>query len=234
MPGWCPGGRSPPRSVGRLAPLLGDRRRRQPDFLVRQGPAAPPAGPARDRRGPHRPGVPAHRADPRSTSSTTAGRTRTTSAGATACPAPRSRSWPEMRLPPDASGLRRRSAAPVEQSLPGELIRSPHAHRASATTFAIPLMGSTGMPFARNVEFEATFPELGRGRARPEPARRAPRPAAARPAGDQPPAASRAARRRRPTRVTTAVDCPATPPRRTATTRRRPSSTSSPPSGSSS
>ena len=25
-----------------------------------------------------------------------------------------------------------------------------------------PLMGSTGTPFARNVEFETTFPDLGR------------------------------------------------------------------------
>ena len=76
-------------------------------------------------------------------------------------------------------------AATGAQLCRGELIRS-RTLTGICNDIRNPLMGSTGMPFARNVEFEATFPELGRDRPRPEPPRRPPRPAEARPAGDQP------------------------------------------------
>ena len=58
--------------------------------------------------------------------------------------------------PPELWRRRRRG----EQRCRGELIR----HRTLTgicNDIRNPLMGSTGMPFARNVEFEATFPELG-------------------------------------------------------------------------
>ncbi len=60
-------------------------------------------------------------------------------------------------------------------------------------------MGSTGMLFARNVQFEATFPELGRDEL-PATATASASPAEARPAGDQPQALHPRAGRA-PTRV---------------------------------
>ena len=71
-----------------------------------------------------------------------------------------------------------------------------------------PLMGSSRMPFARNVQFEVTFPELGQDAAHAQPARRPPGPAQARSAGDQPPALHPRAGQTR-ARAATATACPA-------------------------
>ena len=82
-----------------------------------------------------------------------------------------------------------------------------------------PLMGSAGMPFARNVEFEATFPDLGRtelarnrhgtrlGLLSPDP-----QVISRRLLGRASPA---------PDTCHGGVDCPAIRPRRAATTSRR-------------
>ena len=78
--------------------------------------------------------------------------------GGTAGPA--LRIWPEMRLPPDHPSFAAAGGS-GEQLCAGELVR----HRTLTgicNDIRNPLMGSTGMPFARNVEFEATFPDLGR------------------------------------------------------------------------
>jgi hypothetical protein len=73
---------------------------------------------------------------------------------------PALRSWTAMRLPPDHPRYAEVGGA-GEQRCAGEVIR----HRTLTgicNDIRNPLMGSTGMPFARNVEFDATFPELGR------------------------------------------------------------------------
>jgi hypothetical protein len=78
--------------------------------------------------------------------------------GGTAGPA--LRVWPEMRLPADHPHFAA-VGGDGEQLCRGALIR----HRTLTgicNDIQNPLMGSTGTPFARNVEFEATFPELGR------------------------------------------------------------------------
>ncbi|HEX5759598.1 MAG TPA: peroxidase family protein [Thermoanaerobaculia bacterium] len=67
--------------------------------------------------------------------------------------------WPELRLP---AGHPRYAEVGGDgpQLCRGGLIR----HRqltGICNDLRNPLMGSTGMPFARNVQFEATFPELG-------------------------------------------------------------------------
>jgi hypothetical protein len=73
---------------------------------------------------------------------------------------PALRVWAAMRLPrghPEYA----RVGGDGEQRCAGELIR----HRTLTgicNDIRNPLMGSAGMPFARNVEFEATFPELAR------------------------------------------------------------------------
>lgn len=72
------------------------------------------------------------------------------------------REWPEMRLPaghPRVGDLK--IAADGRQLCTGNLIR----HRTLTgicNDIRNPAMGSAGQKFARNVEFEATFPELGR------------------------------------------------------------------------
>jgi hypothetical protein len=73
---------------------------------------------------------------------------------------PALRSWAAMRLPPNHPRYAEVGGA-GEQRCAGELIR----HRTLTgicNDIRNPLMGSTGMPFARNVDFAATFPELGR------------------------------------------------------------------------
>src|SRR5262249_29396884 len=73
---------------------------------------------------------------------------------------PALRTWPEMRLPPSHPDFAAVGGA-GEQICAGELVR----HRTLSgicNDIRNPLMGSTGMPFARNVEFDATFPDLGR------------------------------------------------------------------------
>jgi hypothetical protein len=72
------------------------------------------------------------------------------------------REWPEMRLPPGhprTGDLK--TTADGRQLCAGNLIR----HRTLTgicNDIRNPAMGSAGQKFARNVEFEATFPELGR------------------------------------------------------------------------
>jgi Animal haem peroxidase len=68
--------------------------------------------------------------------------------------------WPELRLPPgDSAYLAVGGDGP--QRCQGELIRFRNL-TGICNDIANPLMGSTNQPFARNVEFEATFPDLGK------------------------------------------------------------------------
>jgi hypothetical protein len=72
---------------------------------------------------------------------------------------PAVKAWPQMRLPPghprfqDVGGN-------GEQVCRGDLIRA-RTLTGICNDIRNPLMGSTGMNFARNVEFESTFPDLG-------------------------------------------------------------------------
>ncbi len=92
---------------------------------------------------------------------------------------PALRVWAAMRLPPSHPSYAL-VGGDGEQRCTADLSR----HRTLTgicNDIRNPLMGSTGMPFARNVEFDATFPELGRteqarnrhgarlGRLRPDP-----------------------------------------------------------------
>jgi hypothetical protein len=73
---------------------------------------------------------------------------------------PALRVWAAMRLPrghPHHALV----GGDGEQRCAGELIRQ-RTLTGICNDTRNPLMGSTGMPFARNVEFEATFPELAR------------------------------------------------------------------------
>lgn len=76
-------------------------------------------------------------------------------------PGPVVKVWPEMRLPPglaEAAGVVTDESG--DQLCTGESIR----HRTLTgicNDIRNPAMGSTGQKFARNVEFEATYPELG-------------------------------------------------------------------------
>jgi hypothetical protein len=66
--------------------------------------------------------------------------------------------WPQMRLPSDHPQFQAVGGA-AEQVCTGELIR----HRSLSgicNDTQNPLMGSSNMPFARNVQFEETFPDM--------------------------------------------------------------------------
>jgi hypothetical protein len=78
--------------------------------------------------------------------------------------------WDEMRLPPEHPNYREVGGAAPEQLCRGELIRG-RTLTGFCNDMRNPLMGSTGMPFARNVEFETTFPEESRNETGPEPPR---------------------------------------------------------------
>ena len=71
------------------------------------------------------------------------------------------KTWQEMRLPADHPAFRQlQVGADGSQLCKGELIR----HRTLTgicNDIRNPAMGSTGQLFARNVEFESTFPDLG-------------------------------------------------------------------------
>ena len=74
-------------------------------------------------------------------------------------PGPTLKSWKEMRLPPGHSNYQD-VGGDGRQLCSGELI----THRTLTgicNDLVNPLMGSSGMPFARNAQFEATFPRLG-------------------------------------------------------------------------
>jgi len=72
---------------------------------------------------------------------------------------PALKTWPEMRLPKD-SPYYIAVGGDAEQLCKGDLIRF-RTLTGICNDIRNPLMGSTGMPFARNVEFETTFPDLG-------------------------------------------------------------------------
>ena len=75
-------------------------------------------------------------------------------------PGPSLRVWKAMRLPPGHP-----SYAAVggdgEQVCTGDLVRF-RTVTGICNDLRNPVMGSTGMPFARNVSFEATYPDLGK------------------------------------------------------------------------
>ena len=75
-------------------------------------------------------------------------------------PGPAIKQWDAMRLPPESRAyLAVGGAGP--QVCTGELIRFRNID-GICNDLLNPRMGSTGMPFARNVEFSATFPDLGK------------------------------------------------------------------------
>src|SRR5262249_21371503 len=66
--------------------------------------------------------------------------------------------WGEMRLPPDHPAYKN-VGGEMDPLRRGELSRA-RTLTAISNDIKNPRMGSSGMPFARNVEFETTFPEL--------------------------------------------------------------------------
>lgn len=68
------------------------------------------------------------------------------------------RTWPEFRLPQDHP-LYAKIGGDSPQRCSGELIRF-RTISGICNDITNPLMGSSGQPFARNVDFESTFPEL--------------------------------------------------------------------------
>ncbi len=73
---------------------------------------------------------------------------------------PALKTWEAMRLPPGHRGYEA-VGGQGEQLCRGELIRF-RTLDGTCNDIRNPLMGATGQPFARNVEFESTFPDLGR------------------------------------------------------------------------
>jgi len=67
--------------------------------------------------------------------------------------------WPEMRLPKTHPNYQAVGGAQA-QECKGELIRG-RTTTGICNDILNPRMGSTGTPFARNVEFETSFPDLG-------------------------------------------------------------------------
>lgn len=73
---------------------------------------------------------------------------------------PALKTWPEMRLPKDHPNYQE-TGGDGEQICKGELIRY-RTLTGICNDIRNPLMGSTGQLFARNVELDTTFPDLGR------------------------------------------------------------------------
>ncbi|MDR3719454.1 MAG: peroxidase family protein [Bryobacteraceae bacterium] len=73
---------------------------------------------------------------------------------------PALKSWPELRLPADHPQYQA-VGGDGTQTCKGDLIRS-RTVSGICNDILNPLMGSSGQLFARNVEFETTFPDLGR------------------------------------------------------------------------
>ncbi len=69
--------------------------------------------------------------------------------------------WDEMRLPPGHPQYRDVGGPAPEQLCRGQLIRG-RTLSGICNDIRNPLMGSAGTPFARNVDFENTFPEASR------------------------------------------------------------------------
>jgi len=80
--------------------------------------------------------------------------------GANGVGGPAIKSWPEMRLPKDNPNYQA-VGGDGTQACTGDLIRS-RTLTGICNDQRNPLMGSVGTPFARNVEFETTFPDLGK------------------------------------------------------------------------
>jgi hypothetical protein len=72
---------------------------------------------------------------------------------------PAVKTWPDMRLPKD-NPYYLVVGGDKEQVCTGDLIRA-RTLTGICNDIRNPLMGSAGMPFARNVEFETTFPDVG-------------------------------------------------------------------------
>ena len=77
--------------------------------------------------------------------------------GDSAVEGPAIRQWPEMRLPPAHPAFAAVGGA-GDQACTGELVRF-RTLTGICNDLRNPLMGSTGTLFARNVEFESTFPD---------------------------------------------------------------------------
>ena len=75
-------------------------------------------------------------------------------------PGPALKTWDAMRLPKGAPAYAAVGGDGPQQCT-GELIRFRNLD-GICNDIRNPRLGSTGMPFARNVEFEATFPDLGK------------------------------------------------------------------------
>ncbi|HLZ35925.1 MAG TPA: peroxidase family protein [Nitrospira sp.] len=76
-------------------------------------------------------------------------------------PGPIVKSWPEMRLADMDSHYQDVGGAAAQQICTGETIRFRTVNGICNDIYN-PLMGSTGQLFARNVQFDTTFPDLGR------------------------------------------------------------------------
>ena len=96
---------------------------------------------------------------------------------------PALKTWPEMRLPKDHPNYQD-AGGDGEQICKGELIRS-RTLTGICNDIRNPLMGSTGQLFARNVEFDTTFPDLGLNEMTKNRHGDRSEPAEARSAGDQ-------------------------------------------------
>jgi hypothetical protein len=72
---------------------------------------------------------------------------------------PALKTWPEMRLTKDSPGYQA-VGGDGKQQCTGDLIRA-RTVSGICNDILNPLMGSNGTPFARNVEFETTFPDQG-------------------------------------------------------------------------
>ncbi len=129
--------------------------------------------------------------------------------------------WPEMRLQP-ANPSFKDVGGDGPQVCKGDLIRW-RTVTGICNDILNPAMGSTGMLFARNVEFETSFPDLGLNELTRNRHGNRLSLLRARSAGDQPPALHAGAIAI-PTNAWKATACPATPRMPTAITRRRPSS----------
>lgn len=73
---------------------------------------------------------------------------------------PALKTWPEMRLPKDDPNYAAVGGDAQQQECKGDLVRA-RTITGICNDVLNPLMGSTGMPMARNVEFETTFPDRG-------------------------------------------------------------------------
>ena len=105
-----------------------------------------------------RPGVPANRADQVQPVRQQRNLPGLIFRGVMAWRARRLKTWPQLRLPQSDPNYAL-VGGDGEQICKGQLIRA-RTLTGICNDIRNPLMGSTGMPFARNVEFETTFPDL--------------------------------------------------------------------------